>query len=298
VAFLFVGERMEEANAQELWDQEAQRLEAGDEPPEEIVEESEPEVVEETAPEPEPETVEEPDPFEGVPEIVRERLAKIDALEQANIDLSNQVKTAAGRVAAMQSEMAKRANAAESPTNAQIATAVKNPEKWDALKTDFPDWAEAMEEYVSVKLGAVQTKSDGPTPEQIASYVNEQINKTRGDMTRAIEEARIDGRYENWRDDIKTKEFSDWYVVQPREIRDLANSTSAKDAISMLDRFYAAKEKTAAEIKSARGQRLAVAATTRPGSTPPPRTVDDMNPMELWNFEAAQREKSRAARGF
>jgi hypothetical protein len=117
-------------------------------------------------------------------------------------------------------------------------------------------------------------------------------------MTRAIEEARVDGRYENWREDIKTKEFSDWYVVQPREVRDLANSTSAKDAISMLDRYYAAKEKTAAEIKSLRGQRLAVAATTRPGSTPPPRTVDDMDPSELWNFEAAQREKSRAARGF
>jgi hypothetical protein len=66
----------------------------------------------------------------------------------------------------------------------------------------------------------------------------------------------------------------------------------------MLDLYHQAKAKPAAEIKQERGARLAAAATTRPGQTPPPRTVDDMSPEELWNYEAAKREKTRAQRGY
>ena len=35
-----------------------------------------------------------------------------------------------------------------------------------------------------------------------------------------------------------------------------------------------------------------------PGQTPPPKTMDDMSPEELWNYEAAKREKTKAQRGF
>ena len=94
-----------------------------------------------------------------MPDAVKEKLLKIDELEKSNQQLIHHVKTAEGRVAAMQreAEIAKRVKEEvakkDSPTQTEITTASKNPEKWDKLKEDFPEWAEAMEEYVSSKLG-------------------------------------------------------------------------------------------------------------------------------------------------
>ena len=84
------------------------------------------------------------DPFEGLPDAVKEKLLKIDELEKSNQQLIHHVKTAEGRVAAMQreAEIAKRVKEEvakkDSPTQKEISTASKNPEKWEQLKEDFP----------------------------------------------------------------------------------------------------------------------------------------------------------------
>lgn len=186
----------------------------------------------------------------------------------------------------------------EAPTQGQMAAAAKNPEKWEQLKADFPEWAGAMEEYVAVKLGSVRPQQAGLTPEQVAGYVQQQVAQTKAEMARALEEARIEGRYENWRDTVNTTDFAQWFTVQSPEVRALADSAAARDAIRMLDLFHEAKKHSAADIKQERGARLAAAATTRPGQTPPPKTLDGMSPAELWNYEAAKREKTRAQRGY
>jgi len=291
--------------AQQLWDEEAAKLDADDQSanqqmataPEEPPLEDEP-VAEEAAPSEEPE-----DPLASLPEAVRAKLAQIDELATANAQLLHHVKTAEGRVAAMQREfqqarMAQQQVAPqEAPSQGQIANAAKNPEKWEQLKEDFPEWAGAMEEYVASKLGSVQPQQ-GFDPQQVAAFVQQQVDQTKAEMRQAIEEARVDGKYENWKDTVNTLEFTQWFTVQPPDVRALANSDSARDAIRMLDMFHETKKRSASDIKQERGQRLAAAATTRPGQTPPPKSLDDMSPEELWNYEAAKREKTRAQRGF
>jgi hypothetical protein len=291
--------------AQQLWDEEAAKLDADDQSanqqmataPEEPPLEDEP-VAEEAAPSEEPE-----DPLASLPEAVRAKLAQIDELATANAQLLHHVKTAEGRVAAMQREfqqarMAQQQVAPqEAPSQGQIANAAKNPEKWEQLKEDFPEWAGAMEEYVASKLGSVQPQQ-GLDPQQVAAFVQQQVELTKAEMKQAIEEARVDGKYENWKDTVNTLEFTQWFTVQSPEVRALANSDSARDAIRMLDMFHETKKRSASDIKQERGQRLAAAATTRPGQTPPPKSLDDMSPEELWNYEAAKREKTRAQRGF
>lgn len=291
--------------AQQLWDEEAAKLDADDQSadqqmataPEEPPLEDEP-VAEEAAPSEEPE-----DPLASLPEAVRAKLAQIDELATANAQLLHHVKTAEGRVAAMQREfqqarMAQQQVAPqEAPSQGQIANAAKNPEKWEQLKEDFPEWAGAMEEYVASQLGSVRPQQ-GLDPEQVAAFVQQQVDLTKAEMRQAIEEARVDGKYENWKDTVNTLEFTQWFTVQPPEVRSLANSDSARDAIRMLDMFHETKKRSASDIKQERGQRLAAAATTRPGQTPPPKSLDDMSPAELWDYEAAKREKTRAQRGF
>lgn len=291
--------------AQQLWDEEASKLDADNQSadqqmataPEDSLLEDEP-IAEEAAPSEEPE-----DPLAGLSDVVRAKLAQIDELATANAQLLHHVKTAEGRVAAMQREFQQARVAQqqvapqEAPSQGQIVNAAKNPEKWEQLKEDFPEWAGAMEEYVASKLGSVQPQQ-GLDPQQVAAFVQQQVDQTKVEMRQAIEEARVDGKYENWKDTVNTLEFTQWFTVQPPDVRSLANSDSARDAIRMLDMFHETKKRSASDIRQERGQRLAAAATTRPGQTPPPKSLDDMSPEELWNYEAAKREKTKAQRGF
>lgn len=296
--------------AQQIWNEEAAILEAGDTPadqqalaPEDSLQDEnqidEQVASQEAAAEP----TQEDDPLASLPEAVRAKLAQIDQLAEANAQLLHHVKTAEGRVAAMQREFQQARTAQQivspqdAPSQGQIVTAAKNPEKWEQLKQDFPEWAGAMEEYVASQLGSVQSRQ-GVDPNQIAAYVQQEVDRTKAEMSRAIEEARIDGKYENWKDTVNTLEFTQWFTVQSPETRALADSTAARDAIRMLDLFHETKKRSASDIKQERGARLAAAATTRPGQTPPPKTLDDMSPEELWNYEAAKREKTKAQRGF
>jgi hypothetical protein len=185
----------------------------------------------------------------------------------------------------------------EAPTQTAIASAAKNPEKWEQLKQDFPEWAGAMEEYVASKLG-VSSQQQSLSPEAVAQFVQQEVANTKAEMGRLMEEARIEGKYENWRETINTTEFAQWFAVQTPDTRALADSPAAKDAIKMLDLFSTAQTRSAGDIKQERGARLAAAATTRTGQTPPPKTLGDMSPAELWNYEAKKRERELKERGY
>ncbi len=280
--------------AQKLWDQEASKLDVDDSSSATELLADAPETPQDL----EPQQLEQPeDPLAGLSPTVRAKLAQIDELAQANAQLLHHVKTTEGRVAAMQREaqQARQAATQEAPSQTAIVSAAKNPEKWDQLKQDFPEWAGAMEEYVASKVGGQQ---QGLTPEQVTGYVQQQVAQTRAEMGRLMEEARIEGKYENWRDTVNTTEFAQWFTVQSPDTRALADSSAARDAIKMLDLFNASKSVSATEIRQERGARLAAAATTRTGQTPPPKTLGDMSPTELWNYEAKKRERELKERGY
>jgi hypothetical protein len=297
--------------AQALWDQEAAKLTASADPladnslataPDTPQADAQIDLESQAQEAQQPEQAE--DPYAGLSPAVRAQLARIDELSQANAQLLHHVKTTEGRVAAMQREAQQARQAAatvapqDAPTQNAIASAAKNPEKWEQLKQDFPEWAGAMEEYVASKLGGVQQPQNVLTPEQVSNYVQQQVAQTRAEMGRLLEETRIEAKYEDWRDTINTTEFAQWFTVQPVETRALADSPAARDAIKMLDLFNASRSISASDIRQERGARLAAAATTRPGVTPPRKTLADMSPSELWNYEAKKRERELAERGY
>lgn len=280
--------------AQNLWNEEASKLAAGDDSlaVDPIA----------TAPEtPQAELQLEPeqeeDPYAGLSPTLRAKLAQIDELAQANAQLLHHVKTTEGRVAAMQREaqQARQVAIQDAPSQTAIASAAKNPEKWDQLKQDFPEWAGAMEEYVAAKIG---TQQAGLTPEQVSQLVQQQVSQSKAEMIANIEEARIEGKYEDWKTTVNTPEFVAWFAVQSFDVKALAESPQSKDAIKMLDMFSDSRTRSASDIRQERGARLAAAATTRPGQTPPPKTIGDMSPAELWNYEAKKRERELKERGY
>lgn len=297
-------QQLSEEETQKLWNEEAAKLEAGDNTPAFEAQGTVPVDPPQEDPQPQaaaPDQGQEADPLAGLPEPVKQALARITELETANSQLLHHVKTAEGRVAAMQREFqqARQAQQAvapqDAPTQGDIAAAAKNPEKWEQLKQDFPEWAGAMEEYVGAKLNGMQS---GVQANQVVEYVQAQQAELRNQMQAAIEEARVEGKYEDWRETINTPDFAQWFAIQPPEVRALADSPHGRDAIKMLDMFSNVRTKPASEIRQERGARLAAAATTRPGQTPPPKTLDDLSPEELWNYEAAKREEQKARQGY
>src|SRR5574343_260251 len=61
------------------------------------------------------------------------------------------------------------------PTQTQITAAAKDPEKWAALKSDFPEWGEGISEYVEARLG--QLTGSGLSAEQIEQLVAQRADE-------------------------------------------------------------------------------------------------------------------------
>jgi len=250
-------------------------------------------------PEPEPEPQIEPaptDPFQGLPP---ELLAKIDDLQKANEDLKNHVRAAEGRVAAWQREREeqKRLSQVAAPTQNELAKATANPEKWDQLKQDFPEWAEAMEEYVGSKVG--QT-SQGVSEEQLNRLIEDRTDRIRTEAMEAIEYAKLETKHSDWRETINSDEFVKWIGTQPVNVYNLIDSPKAADAVKVIDLFKAVKTPTTttvAEIKNQRKATLSNAVVTKPGESSKSKTLDAMTPEELWNYEARQLAKKKAQQG-
>lgn len=281
-----------EQEAEKIWAEEASKREAAEaaeqEKPaaEELpVEATEEQKDEEPAVEAKEETVE--DPYAGLPEAAKERLRKLDELERSQAQLLHHVKTAEGRVAAMQRELAeaKKAQAAagDAPSGTQIAAATRSTEKWEQLKQDFPEWAEAMESFVAANL---PTRAAGPDPEDFEQKVSERTQAAVAEF----EMARVERKHRGWRDIVRGDDFANWLQAQPDEVKSLASSPVSDDAIDLLDRFKASRE-----VKQERLNRLAAAAGVKPSqaSAPAAKSIDDMTPEELWAYEAKQREKRR-----
>jgi hypothetical protein len=235
------------------------------------------------------------DPYEGLHPDVRARLERFDQMAASQQQLVNELKEAKGRIGALQSEFAKarQAQPAEQPTQKQIAAAQVDPDKWAALKQDFPEWGEGITAYVEARLG--QLGGAGLTSEQIEQIVSQRTEATNAQLEKKFNEALVSVKHKDWRKDVNTPEFANWFQVQTPEVQVLASSKDGFDAIDMLDRFHADKVKPAADVKQERQNKLAAAVTAKPGAAAKvTKTFDDMSPAEQWEYLAKERERSPA----
>jgi hypothetical protein len=235
------------------------------------------------------------DPYEGLHPDVRARLERFDQMAASQQQLVNELKEAKGRIGALQSEFAKarQAQPAEQPTQKQIAAAQVDPDKWAALKQDFPEWGEGITAYVEARLG--QLGGAGLTSEQIEQIVSQRTEATNAQLEKKFNEALVSVKHKEWRKDVNTPEFANWFQVQTPEVQALASSKDGFDAIDMLDRFHADKVKPAADVKQERQNKLAAAVTAKPGAAAKvTKTFDDMSLAEQWEYMARERERSPA----
>ena len=231
-----------------------------------------------------------PDPLDALRQDLQGIKGKLVLLDE----LTKEVKAGTGRIGAIQRDLAKAAakTVEVAPTQAQIDEAAKDPEKWAALKKDFEEWTAATEDYVKQQLAAERAETLKHIPHVDVDGIKKEVGET---MTQAVAKARsdavkearqlfmVDQKYPTWEADVHvvapdgntqlTPEFAAWMNTQPPEVKALADSDSAHDALKMLDLYY--EHKKAAVKKETNKQRLATAVAPEQAASGGPTILPD-----------------------
>lgn len=234
--------------------------------------------------------------WDGVPVKVRQTLEAISGKVGTLDKIEHRLKGVEGRTGAAlegvhalkialtaAKEVAKTVD--DAPTQAQIDAAAKDPEKWEALKKDFEEWTQATEEYVKRQLAAERAETLKQIPKVDIDGIKKDVGDTVGKAVakaraEAVKEARqlvmIDQKHPTWEEDVHvyaedgtaslTPEFSAWMNKQDPDVKALADSNLARDALKMLDLYYADRKAVAdATAKAERNKKRLDSAITPKG---------------------------------
>jgi len=211
---------------------------------------------------------------------------KISGLESMLGQVTQRLRNAEGHIGGLGSQLKQQVQTAQqvtarggdAPTAGEIRAAQANPEKMNALKRDYPEFADAMESALNERLSALEQRI-AAQPQQVQQppgVSSEDISRLRSEMA-------VEVRHPGWQDRVQTPEFVGWLQRQPREVQMLAASDSPQDAVRLLDLHSEASS----SVTSQRTQRLASAAAIpsgRSGSNTRAKAVEDMTPQEYWAY--------------
>ena len=208
-------------------------------------------------------------------------LDKISGLESMLGQVTQRLRNAEGHIGGLGSQLKQQqqlaaqlaARGGDAPSAGEIKAAHGSAKAMEALKRDYPEFADAMESALNEQLQELRAAMP---QQQQPSVTADEINRLRAEMA-------IEVRHPGWQDRVQTPEFVGWLQRQPPEVQMLAASESPRDAIRLLDLHNDATK----AASSQRTQRLSAAAAIPSGrSGPQARTkaVEDMTPQEYWAY--------------
>lgn len=233
---------------------------------------------------------------------IQELLASQQAMQASHQALQTKLAEAVGRVSALQSVVDKQARASAqqpapvAPSSTDVNAALASPEKWAALKAEYPEWAEATEELVRANRVA-QAPVVAEQPQLDVQRMREEI---KADLMRDMQEATyrtVEAAHPGWLSTIATPAFQAWRQAQAPEVAALGASPHAEDAIRMISLF----KNTVANpdtVSAAREAVLANGARQAPAPAParqPRQAQPQMTEAQMWAEESRQRLARRQA---
>ena len=228
------------------------------------------------------------DPWAGVNPALKEmfntmeqRVASVAATEQ-------RLKQAESRIGAISNELHVAKEAAKavkvSPTKEQMAAATASDEQWEALKKDFPEWAEAFEgRFTKVLAPSLASIEELKADLQALKDQGGASGKSDADISAEVERRLLTFFKPRWKETVGAKEWQEWLAIQPPETAALVKSDLASDAVTLIDAFEASRgtQKTASEIAEERRRRLKTGDLPTGKKAAPVKSEADMNAAEL-----------------
>jgi len=223
------------------------------------------------------------DPWAGAPpalktmyEEMSQKVTKLEATE-------TRLKQAESRIGAITNELHVAKKAAAVPNQEQMRQAAESDEKWEALKEDFPEWADAFDARYDNKLRAALADLRTEIASSSAAPVAE--GDILAKVDRQVQLGVLSGLKPGWQKTIASPEYMEWKVKQPADMTALMKSDYASDAKIVLDAFEKAKArpKTAEEIALERRQRIKLGANPPGHKAAPVKSAADMSDAEYRN---------------
>ena len=235
-------------------------------------------------------------------ELLAQALARVEKLEGRTRNVEGHI----GGLNHQQKTLQETFNAAQvaaqevkdAPSQAQVKAAIANPEQWEDLKKDFPEWSEATEKYMDSKLAGIKAGADVETVNRmVADAVDSATQKITKEVEAKIVDKSLQAVFPGWKNDVNSDVFGKWLEGQTPDVQQLKFSSEVEDAARMLSLFRdAQKSNPAQQILNQRKQKLEAAVAAPRGTRPAPtKTPEQMSPEELWNHEAKLRERTRAS---
>jgi len=193
-----------------------------------------------------------PNPWADVPQAMQDLLTTLNTTVSG---MDNRLKQTESRLGGIQNEFyaAKQAAAegGDTPTTEEMATAGKDSEKWAALKSDFPEWAEAVDE----RLSAIPT-TRGVDSEALSAAVKEALPDAASPAD--IQMGLLMFFQPDWQKKRKNLQYEPWLATQTDAVKAQSESNSASDAVAVLDLFdeHLGSVKTPSTIVAERKARL------------------------------------------
>ncbi|MBJ2129064.1 hypothetical protein JC525_08955 [Alteromonas sp. IB21] len=168
---------------------------------------------------------------------------ELTKLKEENQRLQHQFNSVNGRVSAYQRQAEQYKQQLEQRQQPQVGD---NPqgsgmsdEKWEQLKEDYPDIAEAMES----QLNGIRSQYEGEL-----TRIKGEVEPLKQYQQQAQQELHIssqmqalESQHPDWRDVVQTDEYGQWLQTQPPSVQALMESTDAQDNIFLLNTFKATR---------------------------------------------------------
>lgn len=224
------------------------------------------------------------DPLAGLPPALIEKLDGINGKLSALDSIEDRLKQSEKRIGGITNHLHEAKKQAEkAPTEAELKEASKSAEKWQELKDDFPEWAEAVEG----KLAAASAELKESIPD--VSDLRESLNGVV--RSEDLEVRLVNFAHPGWQETVNSSEYKEWLEKQPDAVqRKHYAGRTAEDAVEVLNLFKERGTKTqkSKDIKAAKKKRLEK--SILPSSTSkskPPKADADMT------YEEIRREEEK-----
>lgn len=112
-------------------------------------------------------------------------------------------------------------------------------DKWNALKEDYPDIAEAMEAQLNGIRSQYETELN--SLKQEVQPLKQYQEQTQYDQHFNSQLQALESQHPDWQDIVKTDDYAQWLETQPPSVQQLMNSTDAQDNIFLLNTFKATR---------------------------------------------------------
>ena len=211
-------------------------------------------------------------------------LDKISGLETMLSQVTQRLRNAEGHIGGLGSQLKQQLQTAQqvsskggdAPTATEIRDAQRNPVAMARLKSDYPEFAEAMESALNERLSSLEQRITQQQQPAQAGVTPQEISRLRSEMS-------VEIRHPGWQDRVRTTEFIGWLQRQPREVQMLAASESPQDAVRLLD-LHTDATSSASNQRTQRLNSAAAIPSGRSGANVRQKAVEDMSPDEYWRY--------------